>query len=298
MQKLLVVGPADQRAFHERIISEKTKWTYSGHFDNGTGKVFLPGSDSGIHIKYDEILSNHDNLFFINSAPLPFWEIETAIKRARNIFIENLHTLNSEQLQTISKLLPEIKSTCMAGNLSMFPQDTLKHILPPASPRIIHVNRGIDLTPENINLVLGETIELVYWLAQAECKKTEAININTMNHRFDTLDAKITFHDASVVHILIHPPFPNLKYTLSVFQNNGLISADLLGKKLLLLIGNNKYTHNIHTYSRQEKTALDLTRFLKNIDHPVSFQEFMEKIGPTEILHTLLAKIKRISVME
>jgi hypothetical protein len=218
-----------------------------------------------------EVIDNSDCIYF-TSILIYFDDACYAIKKGKPIFINNLLSLDSSQVNTLFQLSTEAESIIQLNSPLRFEKITQSISNNFKSPNLINLQRTfIDENHTNATLqeILFYEIENIISLIKAKVRKTYSFLIPEDGFEIETIDARLEFDNGCVTTLLISSIYDAPRHALKLFNNKSLTYLDFEENKIHLkneLEEETLYFEKQSTQTKQEEIfEAQLNNFYESI---------------------------------
>ena len=230
MLQLGVIG------YHQEEIYQLRK--LQNHFQvNRIYDLNYPKFDlSEIKSSSKEVIDNSDCIYF-TSILIYFDDACYAIKKGKPIFINNLLSLDSTQVNTLFQLSIEAESIIQLNSPLRFEKITQSISNNFRAPNLINLQRTFideDHTNATLQEILFYEIENIISLIKAKVRKTYSFLIPEDGFEIETIDARLEFDNGCVTTLLISSIYDAPRHTLKLFNNKSLTCLDFEENKIHL----------------------------------------------------------------
>lgn len=183
-----------------------------------------------------EVIDNSDCIYF-TSILIYFDDACYAIKKGKPIFINNLLSLDSTQVNTLFQLSSEAESIIQLNSPLRFEKITQSISNNFRAPNLINLQHTFideDHTNATLQEILFYEIENIISLIKAKVRKTYSFLIPEDGFEIETIDARLEFDNGCVTTLLISSIYDAPRHTLKLFNNKSLTCLDFEANKIHL----------------------------------------------------------------
>lgn len=222
--------------YHKEEIQQfellKTHFNITGIYDLNYPKFKI----SEIKTSSQEVIDHSDCIYF-TSILTYFDDACYAIKKGKPIFINNLLSLDINQVNILYRLASEAESIIQLNSPLRFEKITQSIAQNFTQPNLINLQRTFiaqDHTNTTLQEILFYEIENIISLLKAKVRKTYSFLIPENGYDIETIDARLEFDNGCVTSILISSIYDSPRHTLKFFTNKSLTCLDFEENKIHL----------------------------------------------------------------
>ncbi len=183
-----------------------------------------------------EVIDQSECIYF-SSILTYFDDACYAIKKGKAIFINNLLSLDINQVNTLYNLSIEAESIVQLNSPLRFEKITQSISKNFNQPNLINLQRTF-INTEHSNETLQEIvfyeIENIISLIKAKVRKTSSFLIPEDGYEIETIDSRLEFDNGCTTTLLISSIYDSPRHTLKLFNNKSLTCLDFEENKIHL----------------------------------------------------------------